>query len=272
MDLRQIEYFVRVAELGSFTRASVVLGIAQPALSRQVRLLEVELRQSLLLRNGRGATPTEAGQLLLKHGRSILHQVARAREELGRVRGALAGRVAIGLPPSIAKVVTVPLTRAFRAQLPDAALAISEGLSVAMQELLTTGLLDIVLLYNTASGPGMETTALLEEDLFLVQRRTPPPAPGREGNPGAWGKKPCPGPGPAAPGSPMPRPWPRRRCRSMNCPASRWSSPRARTPSACWSSRNWPPGASARRSAWKSTAWPPSSTWWPMAPAAPCCR
>ncbi|MCW5234946.1 LysR substrate-binding domain-containing protein [Verminephrobacter eiseniae] len=173
MDLRQIEYFVRVAELGSFTRASVVLGIAQPALSRQVRLLEVELRQSLLLRNGRGATPTEAGQLLLKHGRSILHQVARTREELGRVRGALAGRVAIGLPPSIAKVLTVPLTRAFRAQLPDAALAISEGLSVAMQELLTTGLLDIALLYNTASGPGMETTALLEEDLFLVQRRSP---------------------------------------------------------------------------------------------------
>jgi len=173
MDLRQIEYFVRVAELGSFTRASVVLGIAQPALSRQVRLLEVELRQSLLLRNGRGATPTEAGQLLLKHGRSILHQVARAREELGRVRGALAGRVAIGLPPSIAKVLTVPLTRAFRAQLPDAALAISEGLSVAMQELLTTGLLDIALLYNTASGPGMETTALMEEDLFLVQRRSP---------------------------------------------------------------------------------------------------
>src|SRR6218665_515963 len=141
MDLRQIEYFVRVAELGSFTRASVVLGIAQPALSRQVRLLEVELRQSLLLRNGRGATPTEAGQLLLKHGRSILHQVGRGREELGRGRGA-------------------------RAQRPDAALGISEGLSVAMQELRTTGLLHIALLYNSASGPGMETTALLEEDLF----------------------------------------------------------------------------------------------------------
>ena len=58
MDLKQIEYFVRVAELGSFTRASVVLDIAQPALSRQVRLLEVELRQNLLVRNGRGATPT----------------------------------------------------------------------------------------------------------------------------------------------------------------------------------------------------------------------
>ncbi|WP_440108343.1 LysR substrate-binding domain-containing protein [Acidovorax sp. BL-A-41-H1] len=175
MDLKQIEYFVRVAELGSFTRASVMLDIAQPALSRQVRLLEVELRQNLLVRNGRGATPTEAGRLLLEHGRGILHQVERAREELGRVRGALAGRVAIGLPPSIAKVLTVPLTRAFRVKMPDAALAISEGLTVAMRESLTTGLLDIALLYNTTPSPGIETTALLEEDLFLVQRRAPGP-------------------------------------------------------------------------------------------------
>ena len=173
MDLKQIEYFVRVAELGSFTRASVVLDIAQPALSRQVRLLEVELRQNLLVRNGRGATPTEAGLLLLEHGRGILHQVERAREELGRVRGGLAGRVAIGLPPSIAKVLTVPLTRAFRVQLPDAALAISEGLSVAMRDSLTTGLLDIALLYNTPPAPGIEIAALLEEELFLVQRRAP---------------------------------------------------------------------------------------------------
>ena len=116
MDLKQLEYFVRVAELGSFTRASIALDIAQPALSRQVRLLEVELRQNLLVRNGRGAAPTEAGKLLLEHARGILHQVERAREELGRVRGALAGRVAIGLPPSLARVLTVPLTRAFRQQ------------------------------------------------------------------------------------------------------------------------------------------------------------
>lgn len=170
MDLKQIEYFVRVAELGSFTRASVMLDVAQPALSRQVRLLEVELRQNLLVRNGRGATPTEAGKLLLEHGRGILHQVERAREELGRVRGALAGRVAIGLPPSVAKVLTVPLTRAFRVQMPDAALAISEGLSAAMRESLTNGLLDIALLYNASAGADIDTTPLLEEDLFLVQR------------------------------------------------------------------------------------------------------
>ncbi len=171
MDLKQLEYFVRVAELGSFTRAAIALDVAQPALSRQVRLLEVELRQNLLARNGRGATPTEAGKLLLEHGRGILHQVERAREELGRVRGALAGRVAIGLPPSVAKVLTVPLIREFRRRMPEATLSITEGLSVGMQESLATGRLDIALLYNAAASADTEITPLLEEDLFLVERQ-----------------------------------------------------------------------------------------------------
>jgi len=92
MDLKQLEYFVRVAELGSFTRASIALDVAQPALSRQVRLLEVELRQSLLVRNGRGATPTEAGKLLLEHGRGILHQVERARPTCRKTPSAAAHR------------------------------------------------------------------------------------------------------------------------------------------------------------------------------------
>ncbi|HPL79469.1 MAG TPA: LysR substrate-binding domain-containing protein [Burkholderiaceae bacterium] len=173
MDLKQLEYFVRVAELGSFTRASIALDIAQPALSRQVRLLEVELRQNLLVRNGRGAAPTEAGKLLLEHARGILHQVERAREELGRVRGALAGRVAIGLPPSLARVLTVPLTRAFRQQMPDAQLSISEGLSVTMQEWLVNGRLDIAVLYNAQPATGIEATPLVDEDLMLVQPRPP---------------------------------------------------------------------------------------------------
>jgi LysR family nitrogen assimilation transcriptional regulator len=171
MDLKQLEYFVRVAELGSFTRAAAALNVAQPALSRQVRQLEVELRQNLLIRNGRGATATEAGKLLLEHGRGILHQVERAREELGRVRGALAGRVAIGLPPSVAKAMAVPLIRAFRQRMPDATLSISEGLSVGMHEALATGRLDIALLYNAAPSPDIELTPLLEEPLFLVQHR-----------------------------------------------------------------------------------------------------
>ncbi len=173
MDLKQLEYFVRVAELGSFTKASLALNVAQPALSRQVRLLEVELRQNLLVRNGRGATPTEAGKLLLEHGRGILHQVERAREELGRVRGALAGRVAIGLPPSLSRVLAVPLTRAFREQLPEARLSITEGLSTSMQEWLVTGRLDIAVLYNAQPTQDIEITPLQDEELLLVEPRVP---------------------------------------------------------------------------------------------------
>ena len=120
--------------MGSFTRAAAVLGIAQPLLSRNVRQLEVELHQTFLLRNGRGVTLTEAGRVLLEHGRGILHQVALAREELGSVRGALAGRVSIGLPPSLSKLVTVPLVREFRKRLPEAQLTLTEGFSLAMNE------------------------------------------------------------------------------------------------------------------------------------------
>ncbi len=173
MDLKQLEYFVRVAELGSFTRAALVLDVAQPALSRQVRLLEVELRQNLLVRNGRGAVPTEAGKLLLAHSHGILHQVERAREELGRVRGALAGRVAMGLPPSLARVLAVPLMRAFRQQLPEARLSISEGLTVTMQEWLVTGRLDVAVLYNAQPSPELDILPLQDEELMLVEPRPP---------------------------------------------------------------------------------------------------
>lgn len=141
--------------------------------TRQVRLLEVELRQNLLVRNGRGAVPTEAGKLLLEHGRGILHQVERAREELGRVRGALAGRVAIGLPTSVARVMTVPLTRAFRNELPEVRLSISEGLSGAILGGLNSGHLDLVVLYNAHPSRETDVAHLLDEDLVLVRARPP---------------------------------------------------------------------------------------------------
>lgn len=175
MNLKQIEYFVRVAELGGFTRAAAALGVAQPALSRQVRQLEVELRQTLLERDGRGAVPTEAGRLLLAHGRGILHQVERAREELGKLRGALAGRVAVGLPTSLARMLTVPLTRAFARQMPEASISISEGLSAALLESLVNGRLDIVLLYNARPNADIDITPLQVEELFLVQARAHSP-------------------------------------------------------------------------------------------------
>ncbi len=168
MELKQLESFVRVAELGSFTRAAAALGVPQPLLSRHVRQLEVELHQNFLLRNGRGVTLTDPGRVLLEHGRGILHQVALAREELGAVRGALAGRVSIGLPPSLSKLITVPLTVAFRKALPNAQLTLTEGFSVAMDEGLRSGRLDMAVLYNTAPSPEIETTLLHRDALVLI--------------------------------------------------------------------------------------------------------
>jgi len=171
MDLKQLEYFITVAELGGFTRASEALGVAQPALSRQIRLLEVSLRQNLLIRNGRGAVPTDAGKLLLDHARGILHQLARAKEELLHLRGGLTGRVALGLPPSLARALTVPLTRAFRREMPDAQLTIREGLSTSMQEEILNARLDIALLYNGLNSTGLITEHLINEELVYVSAR-----------------------------------------------------------------------------------------------------
>ncbi len=168
MELKQIESFVRVAELGSFTKAAQALNMPQPLLSRHVRQLEVELHQNLLLRNGRGVTVTEAGLVMLEHGRGILHQVAVAQEELGSVRGALSGRVSIGLPPSLSKLVTVPLTKSFRKTLPYAQLSLTEGFSVLMIESLRAGRLDMAVLYNPPPSPDLDMRVLHEDTLVLI--------------------------------------------------------------------------------------------------------
>ena len=88
------------------------------------------------------------------------------------------GRVAVGLPPSLAKLLTVPLTRAFRERLPEASLCIREGLSVTMQESLVSGRLDIALIYNATPSPDIEAHHLLDEELFLVRQNSgQPPRP-----------------------------------------------------------------------------------------------
>jgi len=171
MDLKQLEYFVRVAELGSFTRYSIELGVAQPALSRQVRSLEVELRQNLFERNGRGVTLTDAGSRLLAHGRGILQQVQRARQELEALRGTAAGALALGLPPSLSRSLTAPLVEAFRARLPAATLTVVEGLSTYMVEWLVQGRVDCAAVYNATPSPAVELQPVLEERLYLVSAR-----------------------------------------------------------------------------------------------------
>ncbi len=171
VDLKQIEYFVHVAELGSFTRAATVLRVAQPALSRQVRSLEVELRQPLFDRNGRGVTLTEAGKRLLAHGRGILQQVDRARQDLEDQRGAASGHLAIGLPPSVSRTLTGPLVEAFRQRFPKATLTMVEGLSTYALEWLVLGRIDCAVVYNVAPAAAIELVPVLDEPLFLVSAR-----------------------------------------------------------------------------------------------------
>jgi LysR family transcriptional regulator, nitrogen assimilation regulatory protein len=172
VNLRQLESFVRVAELGSFSKAARVLDIAQPALSRQVRLLEIDLRETLLLRNGRGVALTPAGRRLFEHGVLILQQVAQARDELGAQRDVPVGQVTIGLPPSIGRRLTQPLIEGFRAQMPKARVTIVEGLSAHIAEWITSGRADLGLLYNPEPTPALEIAPLLREPLCLVQPKT----------------------------------------------------------------------------------------------------
>ena len=173
MDFKQIRAFVQVAELGSFTRAAAVLQIAQPALSRQVRALEVDLRQTLFARNGRGVMLTEAGTRLLAHGRGILQQVERARQDLADPSGAVAGLLSIGLPPSLSRTLTVPLVGAFRARFPRATLTMVEGLSNYTLEWLEQGRIDCAVVYNATPSAAVDLQPVVDEQLFLVSSRSP---------------------------------------------------------------------------------------------------
>ena len=171
MDLRQLDYFVHVAELGSFSRAASILSVAQSALSHRVRQLEIELKQPLLYRNGRGVVPTDAGKRLLQHARGILTQVSRSREELAALRGAAAGHVVVALPPSLGRGLAVPVVKALRQRFPHATLGIMEGLATSVVEWIATGRADIGLVYNASPSPAIEIRPLLEEPMLLISGR-----------------------------------------------------------------------------------------------------
>lgn len=171
MDLKQLEYFQHVAELGSFTRAATYLSVVQPALSRQVRALETELGQNLFDRNGRGVILTEAGKRLLEHARGILTQVERARQDLEEHRAADAGHLILGLPPSLGRSITVPLVAEFRTRFPKATVSTVEGLSHYILEWLAVGRVDCGILYNAAPSPQLDLVPLCEEPLYLMSAR-----------------------------------------------------------------------------------------------------
>lgn len=167
MDLKRLRYFVCVSELGSFTLAARHLGIAQPALSRHIRQLEAECGSQLLRRNGRGAELSEVGRTVLDHARSLLEQVDQLETGLKAAKGAPAGAVNLGLPPSVSMILVEPLFHRVRRDYPGVRLHISEAFSGDVKEWLVGGRLDIGVLYSPGRAADLVGQHLLIEDLFL---------------------------------------------------------------------------------------------------------
>lgn len=174
MELRELEAFVHVAVHGSFTRAAEILNTNQPALSRLVRRLEVELHQTLLVRDGRGAAPTQAGDVLLVHCKEILHQVQRAKDAMQTIQGQNRQKFTLGLVPHIARFAVLSLVRDMRVQFPHAAITVAEGTSNALLESLLMDRIDAAIMYETPRSALIEKRSLLREELYLI-------GPGTEG-------------------------------------------------------------------------------------------
>ncbi|BBQ02503.1 LysR family transcriptional regulator (plasmid) [Burkholderia sp. SFA1] len=171
MELEQLRHFVEVVERGSFTRAASFLGVNQPLLSRQIRRLETEMRTVLLVRTGRGVRPTDAGARLLATARNILQQLEAVTNNVSDVDGELRGRVVIGMPPSLGRVLTVPFIRAFAARFPNAQTVMVEGLSRTLYDSLLNDKIDIVLLHDRKPAPSIEVEVIASEPLCLISPR-----------------------------------------------------------------------------------------------------
>jgi LysR family nitrogen assimilation transcriptional regulator len=176
MNLNQLEYFVDTAEMGSLSKAAIVLNIAQSALSRQIRLLEADLHVTLMLRNGRGVVLTEAGKRLFDHSIAILQLVSRVREDIDATRDEPVGSIVVGLPPTLGRMLTLPLVEGFKQVFPKARLAIVEGLSTHLAEWVSTGRVDIGVLHNPEFQPSIEIIPVLQEPLVLVSPADGKPA------------------------------------------------------------------------------------------------
>ena len=145
-----------------------MLDVAQSSLSRQIRTLEVELRQNLFYRNGRGADLTDAGKLFFEHARAMLESATRARSALTELDKDPGGRIVIGLPPRVARTFTAQLVQSFRKRFPGATICIVEGLSTALQEWLVLGRIELALLFGPLPSPQLELEPLFREEMVLV--------------------------------------------------------------------------------------------------------
>jgi len=173
VDVRRLRYFLAVCQHGGISRAAAVVGVAQPALTRQVQLLEQELGVELLTRNGRSATPTEAGQLLLADARVHLEHLDLLVERLRRDFASVTARVTMGICPTIAPLFLSHVQETAK-HLPGApALSVIEAYSGDLRNLMAAGRLDFALTYGTHGTEGVAETPLLSERLVVATRTVP---------------------------------------------------------------------------------------------------
>ncbi len=181
LDVRKLRYFVAVVEFGSFTKAASVLNVAQPALSRQIQLLEEELGVELLVRESRRIRLTDAGEALLIHARGIERDFERLREDMLARKGEPTGRVVFGIPPTMADTLVPRIVEAARGKFPLIALKVAEGLTPVLIDWIRRGDVDLAVLSlahanDTEIMAGISLEAVADEDMVVVEKaRTPPP-------------------------------------------------------------------------------------------------
>lgn len=168
MDLKQLRAFVTVADTGNVTRASALLNLVQPAVSRQLRLLEEDLGTELFDRSRHGMQLTPPGKAMLEYARRILNEVERAKAEIQPTDGPVAGIVTIGLLASLSDLLATALVVEVRRRYPRIRLRVMIGYAGHLWDWIEKGDVDAALLYGQKETPALQVKALLEESLWVV--------------------------------------------------------------------------------------------------------
>jgi DNA-binding transcriptional LysR family regulator len=168
MDLRRLEVFAKVAELGSFSRAAEALGLTQPTVSEHVRALEAELGVPLLDRLGRGTTPTRAGSLLLGYARRMLALSREARQALDQFQGRLSGELVVGGSTIPGEYLLPALIGRFKTLFPDISVCLLIGSSRQVTEWIEDGRAEVGVVGARPSPKSLVARELQADELVLV--------------------------------------------------------------------------------------------------------
>lgn len=171
MDLRRLELLMHVSDFGSFSKAAAVLGIAQPALGRQIQKFEEECGVRLLYRHGRGVSLTPEGQQLIARAKPLVRQLQSIATDLQATNEDLQGTVTLGLTPTICNLLGVRLLTSLSKKHPKLSVSIVSGYSGYVHEWLMDGRLDIAILHDARRSATVAVEPIGIARLFLI---TPP--------------------------------------------------------------------------------------------------